>query len=213
MNGIGGTNLTPNNYISNAQHVGMQRGATNITKNEDASLQNNDDSVQLSLSEGPKAGLNSGTVSEKNKAEKKDNVDTPTTPKETSEGKESTEGKSTALVPYKAPENVDFNSGNPGASINSPFNTATPEDMAKVQQANQDMQALFQKFQEIQQEQQKFWMEMMASQQKHMASLWAMQQETATSIYSTVQTVIANASKARMAVADKWTRVLTGTDR
>jgi len=216
---IGSTNLTPNNYIENAQHVGLQRGAANITKNEDASLQT-DDSVQLSLTEGPKAGAQTGMAQEKGKTE--------------TQGKTKEEGSVAGnneckgeLVPYKEPkgelvpfqatEKPSFESGGVGANMGGvppfPNKPLTEEDLNKIQEFQKNMQQIQQKYLEMQQQQQKAWQTMMESQRKHMQDMWTMIQETNTYINQSVQTVIANRAKSQAAIMAKWTAVLTDKDR
>ena len=222
MNNISGPNLTPNNYINNAQHTGMQRGATNITKNEDASLQNTDDSVQLSLTEGPKAGLNSGAVSDKNKTESRaNNIETPEEP---SESQGTPENKNTALVPYQAPEQPNFDAGNPGSNINpatqTPKSFATPEDMAKIKSFQENQQSILQMQQDLQQNLlqmmqqrqhawEKHWTTMMNNQIKHDSDIMTQISLTMDKVFANSQAVAQKQAETRSTVSAGWTKVLT----
>lgn len=63
MNGV-----SHSDFVNNAQHVGMQKTAVNKNDEEDASsFRNITDQAQLSLTEGPKAGAQTGMAQEAGK--------------------------------------------------------------------------------------------------------------------------------------------------
>ncbi len=222
---INSVNLTPNDYISNAQHVGLQRDAINRTKNEDASLHTTDDSVQLSLTEGPKAGAQTGMAQDKGKSE---SLGKTSEEGSVSAPKNEAENKNTQLALTSGNNNsVSFDSGMPGANIGGPSSAApkpgcgpanpgtlpSSEDLGKIDDYAKKQQELMQKQLEIQQSWEKVFMQMFNSRMKHMEEMRKMMNETFTSIHESRQMTIAMMAKSRMSIMSKWSAVIGGYDK
>lgn len=230
------TNLQPSSYISNAQHVGMQREGINKTKDSsmDATYT---DSVKLSTTEGPKAGAQTGMAQENGKA-------TSTGKTKQEGGAQKTDNKEQLLLPapkeqlllpapkeehnnlpilrpdnLPVPVSPSFDEGMPGSGIGDGGNTppptgSNPSDACHGPELpplpNTDYLKQLQEFQQRQHELQDIFMQMMQSELKHQQDMFKMIMDTQNAIQQSIQASLAARYASQSAILAGWSSAITG---